>query len=132
MQASLEFYPDFAEDSPFAQLADGEQSSFGILLCDGRGLIVNCSSEGARMFGRQAADLVGCSLWSLLPGITHGSASPGYRARYMAYLSANACWRRLPAVDAGGCEFLLDLAMSKHAAAGETQFLVHLRYAVDV
>jgi len=132
VQASLEFNPDFAQGKTFAQLADGDPGSFGILLCDGRGLIVDCSSEGARMFGRQAADLVGCSLWLLLPGITHSSASPGYRARYMAYLSANNCWRRLQAVDAGGREFPLDLAMSKHAAAGETQFLVHLRHAVDV
>lgn len=132
MQASLEFYPDSAHDTLSGPLANGESGSFGILLCDGRGLIVNCSSEGARMFGRQLADLLGCSLWSLLPGITHSSASPSYRARYMAYLSANTCWRRLQAIDAAGHEFPLDLAMSRHAAVGDTQFLVHLRYAVDL
>ena len=107
-----------------------QQGHSGALVCDGRGLIVSCSDFAARLFGGGVEDLEGRAIWSLISGFLPNGTSPGFRARYLAHLSAYRGWRLFHATDHAGRRFPLELSMLKVASYSENLFLLNVRHSL--
>ena len=57
------------EDFPRKTITPCRQTaSAGVVVCDGTGKIVSCSDSAAQVFGGQAIDLEGSTIWHLISG----------------------------------------------------------------
>jgi len=105
------------------------KDEYGTLILDGSGRIRSCGTAGERIFGVSQVRLVGRSICEFIVGLSLGSSSPSYCARYLIYLCQDGAWRKVPAVDADGCEFAVEINLSRVMTGGQEIFVLNLRRA---
>jgi len=110
-----------------ANLVNGDE--YGTLILDGGGRIRSCGAVGERIFGASQVRLVGRPICEFIAGLSIGGSSPSYCARYLIYLCRDGAWRRVQAVDAHGCEFAVELNLSRVMTGGREMFVLNLRRA---
>ena len=101
---------------------------YGTLILDASGRIRGCGAAGERIFGASQVRLVGRPICEFIEGLSLGGSSPSYCARYLIYLCRDSGWRRVQAIDAGGCEFAVELSLSRVMSdGGGEMFVLNLR-----
>jgi len=107
------------------------RDEYGTLMLDGSGRIRSCGAAGERIFGVSQVRLVGRPICEFIAGLSLGSSSPSYCARHLIYLCRDGAWRRVPAVDADGCEFAVEINLSRVMTDGREMFVLNLRRAEE-
>ncbi len=119
-------------DKEFSQMKMGpcrQTASAGVVVCDGTGKIVSCSDSAAQVFGGQAIDLEGSTIWHLISGGKIHKTSPGVKKTYLNKLTANRGWHRFHAIDQEGSQIPVEFSLLKVDSANERLFLMNLRHA---
>lgn len=102
-----------------------DQHSRLVLDCLGR--IRSCGQAAEKLFGLDQAHLIGRRISGWISGLFPMGNSPSYNTRYLVHLCADDEWRKFNATDAGGHAFVVELNLSRTAAAGQEGFVLNLR-----
>ncbi len=97
----------------------GQTASAGVVVCDGTGKIVSCSDSAAQVFGGQANDLEGSTIWHLISGGKIHKISPGFKKNYLNKLTANRGWHRFQMIDQEGSPIPVEFSLLKVDSANE-------------
>jgi diguanylate cyclase (GGDEF)-like protein/PAS domain S-box-containing protein len=82
------------------------------LVLDADARVRYCSPGAYELFGRNAADLIGGAITSLIPDLPLRAGTAGYNLAYVGF-HAGRGWRRSVALDGAGRELALDLTVDK-------------------
>ena len=100
---------------------------YGTLVLDRLGRILSSGEPAENLFGAGRGRLMGRGISDFISGLLLGGNSPGYGARYLAYLCADGEWRRFEAKDASGLRFTVELNLSRMTTSGQEVFLLTVR-----
>ena len=106
-----------------------QTASAGVVVCDGTGKIVSCSDSAAQVFGGQAIDLEGSTIWHLISGGEIHKISSGSKKNYLNKLTANRGWHRFHTINLEGSQIPVEFSLLKVDSANEQLFLMNLRHA---
>ena len=114
-------------DSGHAAASLANSGEDGTLILDGTGTIRGCSAVAEAMFGSGRIGMIGRQVSEFIAGLSRGGSSPSFSERYLMYLCADQAWRRFQALDADGCEFEVELKLSRIRSDGQEVFALNLR-----